>query len=137
MEFNTALFNYLSGYSGISDLVSNRIYPDDLPQDPTYPAIVYSLTDEDEIETFSTPDSNLIGVIYEFEVHASTRAEAESIAKQLRLAFKNYSGTMGGEGGITVEAVEKMGRDSDTDYDPSGQVIAQIAIVDFKIWYQE
>ena len=137
MEFNKALYNYLTSYSGLSSLVSNRIYPDELPQEPTYPAIVYTLTDEDEVETFQTPESNLISPTYEFECHASTRAGAEAVAKQLRLAFKNYSGVMGGDGGITVEAVRKLGRDSDTAYDSSGKVIARISVMDFQICYQE
>lgn len=136
MEFNTALYNYLTSYSELSSLVGDRIYPDEL-QDPIYPAIVYTLTDEDEVATFHTPDSNLISSTYEFECHASTRAGAEVVAKQLRLAFKNYSGVMGGDGGVTVEAVIKLDRDSDTAYDGSGKVIARISIIDFKFWYQE
>lgn len=36
-----ALRAFLLSYSAITDLIGTRIYPDILPQDPTYPAITY------------------------------------------------------------------------------------------------
>ena len=41
MSISTLLRAGLIGDSGVGALVSTRIYPDDLPQKPTYPAITY------------------------------------------------------------------------------------------------
>ena len=137
MEFNTALYNYLSGYAGIAALVSTRIYPDTLPQNPTYPAIVYEQSGEEEVETLHTPTQNLIAPIYQFDLMGSSRASADAVAKQLRLAFKNYSGTMGGVGGVEVSGVDKLSRIGFAEKDSDGKIINYRTTMDFQIWYQE
>jgi hypothetical protein len=42
MSAETELYTKLSGTSGITSLVSTRIYPDVLPEGCTYPAIVFA-----------------------------------------------------------------------------------------------
>ena len=134
MEFNTALYTYLSTYSGLSTIIGTRIYPDTLPQNVTYPAATYQYVDEDEIDTFEQPNT-LISPTYQFDSYATTRAVADSIADQLRLAFKNYSGVMGGTGGVTVSGVELISRNTSTETDRNETIYR--TIIEFKIYYQE
>lgn len=42
MSAETALYTVLSGYAGLTALVSTRIYPDAIPEDKALPAVVYS-----------------------------------------------------------------------------------------------
>lgn len=135
MEINEALYSYLSTYAGLSALISTRIYPDILPQDPTYPAITYSDVSEDEVETFNTPNT-LIGPTIQFTCWGETRASTKAVAKQLRLAFKNYSGVMAGESGLTVSAIKKINSISDIETE-NNRIIAYKVMMDFEIWYQE
>ena len=137
MEINDALHSYLKGYAGLTVLISTRVYPDTLPQAPAYPAITFQQISEEEVESFTTPNSNMIGATYQFSCWASTRASAQAVAKQLRLAFKNYSGVMGGAGGVTVSGVEKISKTDDIFNDSDGRIIAYRTSIDFQIWYQE
>jgi hypothetical protein len=135
MELNDALFSYLSTYSGLSALVGTRIYPDKLPDKVTYPAVVFQLVSENELETFTQPTTDLIAATYSFTAWAATRSSAHDVGKQIRAAFKNYSGTMGGESGVEISAIRKVGRFTDVDLTQEGAVIAYKNILDFEISY--
>ena len=137
MELNDALFSYLSTHAGLSALVSTRIYPDKLPDKPTFPTVTFQLIGEEETETFRQPTTDLLAGTYSFSVWASSRAVANSVSKQIRKAFKNYSGTMGGTGGVSVSAVRKVSRITDVDLTREGAVISYKDIQDFEIWYNE
>jgi len=132
MEIGEALYSYLSSYTDLTSLVGTRIYPDILPQKCSNPSIAYQQIDEGELDTFSQPNT-LIYPVYQFTIYADTRSSANAVAKQLRLAFKNYSGAMGGDGGVTVSAVKKISRISDYSDDTKEYKV----IMDFEIWYQE
>jgi hypothetical protein len=122
----------------LTALVSKRVYPDKLPKVPVYPAITYHEISETEIDTFNQPTNTLMMPVYQFNCWGETRASAKAVAKQLRLAFKNYKRTtMGGAGGVTVSAVRIINRISDFDTDADGRVIAYRRICDFEISYQE
>lgn len=137
MELNEALYTYLTGISGLTTLISNRIYPDKLPDKCPLPAVTYHMTSEQETETFRQPSTSLLSAVYSITVWASTRAAANMVSKQLRKAFKNYSGTMGGTGGVPVSAVLKVARITDVDLTREGAVIAYKDVQDFEFWYAE
>lgn len=138
MEINEALYSYLASYPNLTSLVSNRIYPDVLPQNTPYPAITYQDISETEIDTFNQPASTLMMPVYQFNCWGSTRASAKAVAKQLRAAFKNYkSTTMGGAGGVSVSAIRKLNQLSDIETDKDGKIIAYRTFIDFEIAYQE
>jgi hypothetical protein len=59
------------------------------------------------------------------------------VAKQLRLAFKNLSGVIGGVGGVTISGVEKLNQQDLVDKDSDGRTIAYRTVTDYQIWYQE
>lgn len=42
MSAETEIYAALSGFSGLTSLVSTRIYPDVLPESTAYPAVVFS-----------------------------------------------------------------------------------------------
>ena len=136
MELNDALFSYLSTHAGLSALVGTRIYPDKLPDKITLPAIAFQLVSEGEEETFMQPSTDLVVSTYTFTVWASSRSAAHNAGKQIRVAFKNYSGTMGGAGGVSVNAVRKVGRFTDVDMTREGAITAYKNVLDFEIWYQ-
>ena len=74
---------YLLSKSVVTDLVSQRIYTDALPQSATMPAMVMS-------KLYSQHDhelSNLTGLAHarvQFECYASTRLVANSLAEAIR-----------------------------------------------------
>jgi len=137
LELGEAIARYLMGYAGLIALVGDRIYPDELPQNPEYPAVTFTQSGEDEVETFTTPTTTMIGATYQFDCWASSRAGAVAVAKQLRKAWKNYSGVTGGTGGVTVNAVRKINRITNHYTDGDGRTIAYVETIEFEIWHQE
>lgn len=137
MEIGEALYSYMKGYSGISALVSARVFPDAVPQGTAYPAITYQQISEDEVEPFTQPAATMICATYQIDCWGSTRSSANAVAKQVRAAFKNYSGATGGAGGVTVNAVRKLSRLENYYTDSDGKALAYVVTMDFEIWYQE
>lgn len=109
MTVETALYNYLSGFAGLVALVSTRIYPLILPQTPTLPAVVYQQVSGPRIHAMGD-DPGITSPRYQFSCWDDDHAGAAAVAQQIRLAFENYSGLMGGAGGVTVyhASVENM-----------------------------
>lgn len=101
MVIETALYNYLSSYAGLSALVSSRIYPLVMPQTPTLPVVVYQQVSGPRVHAMGN-DPGIMDARYQFACWASAHDDAAAVAQQIRLAFENYSGTMGGAGGGTV-----------------------------------
>jgi hypothetical protein len=103
--FETALYNYLSAYAGLTALIGTRIYPLQLPQNAKYPAVAYQQISGPRIHAMGT-DPGMTYPRYQFTCWGDDHDDAAAIAKQIRLAFTNYSGTMGGDGGVTVYHAE-------------------------------
>src|SRR5574344_1243907 len=138
MELNESLYSYLTSASALTALVSTRIYPDKVSEKSTYtyPYITYELVSEDEVETFTQQDTGLINSTYQFDVWAKSRASAKDVAKQLRKAFKNLKGQVGGTGGVTLSAVNKISHTTDVE-EKDGIVIAYRDMQEFEIWHYE
>jgi len=132
MEINDALYSYLSTYAGLSALISTRIYPDILPQSPTVPAITYQSISKVREHLFRA-DSTLVKSRYQFSCFGNTRSSSKAVAKQIRFALQNYSGTMGGTGGVIVNAVEIDGEDDNYESDTK----LYSTMLDFLIWHEE
>jgi hypothetical protein len=136
MDINDALFIFLTENLTLSPLIGKRVYPDYLPKNPTYPSIVYSLISETEVDTFNQP-LTLITSTFQFASTADTKEDAREISKIIRLAFKNFSGKMGGTEGITVSGVNKVGRVENDSRDKDGGIVNYEVIDDYAISYQE
>jgi len=136
VDITESLYKHLTTYAGLTALISTRAYPDTLPSTPTYPAITFQQISEEELDTFAQP-LTLIGVTYQINAWDTTRKGAQTLAKQIRLAFKNFKGVMGGTGGVVVSGVEKVSNMSDFYRDSDGKTLAFTQVMDFQIWYQE
>ncbi len=74
--------------------ITTRCYPSTLPQNPTYPLILY-------IRLFGSTDNHLNGSSgmaspsFQIEAWAETYAAAKALAAAIRGALNNYRGTTG------------------------------------------
>ena len=101
-----AIYNYLSGYTGLTDLVSTRIYSQVMPQGVVYPAVTYQVISPGTVNHLMNSDSGLYkDPQVQVSSWASTQSSGDAVAVQVSAALKDYSGTMGGDGGITVQRV--------------------------------
>ena len=89
------LYSFLTNQSSITDLVSTRIYPQILPQEPVYPAITFRQDSHDYEETFEG-QGGMTDSYYSIDAWAKTFAEAMSIGNVVRNAMQNTVGEFGG-----------------------------------------
>jgi len=85
MSFQSDLYGYLTANAGLTALVGTRLYPNEAPNDPVVPFIVYY--------EFATPReqlmSNAVGVSkprIQYSTYADTYADALAVTDALRAA---------------------------------------------------
>lgn len=78
----TKLYTALSGTTNITDYAGTRIYPVALPQEPTYPAIVYTRTSGGQVNDLSGYaglENPQIGIDVFAETYNAAKALAEKV----------------------------------------------------------
>lgn len=120
MTLGAVIAARLTGYSGVSALVGTRIYPLELPQKPTYPAIRY--------QRISNTDTNgntaLRETRWQIDCWGQTYAAATALAAQVKAAFEGFTDT-NQTPGIKQSYVVNEG----DDYDDQAKVFRTIVEV--------
>lgn len=112
MDIAAALFDYLSKSATIHAAVADRIYPVQLPQNATKPALVYREMYTDNTYLLQADDTLLRPTI-EIECHADSYGSARAVMRTVKGVLQNYSGLMGD---AAVQAVLVSG--GAEDYNP-------------------
>lgn len=132
MHLEEALYTYLSTYAGLIALTSTRIYPEEKPQNCIMPAVVYSRISTPREHTMGT-DPGLASPRFQFTIYDTNHKNMLDVKAQIKAALQDYSGVMGGAGGVTVQAVilddENAGYDAETKQ--------YYTDVDYIIWHLE
>jgi hypothetical protein len=95
MNVGQIIYGILSATTGVTSLVSTRIYPDMAPQNATFPYIVFqklSTTPTDTKEGVSPLDKMLVQI----DCYSNNYDTAHSIAAAIRVALDRYTGTING-----------------------------------------
>lgn len=122
MNIKEALFTEVSG------LVSGRMYPGRLPQEPTYPALTYRKISARGTIDHSGP-SDFQTDRFQFNCHGSY-SEATTLVRSLRQALEGFNGDMNG---VTVWGIFYQ-----NEVDLFGQITGiDFIAVDFKVVYKE
>ena len=124
------LHAYLVAQSGITNIVSTRVYPLILPQKPTYPAITYSDDDNNYTESFAGQTDH-VQSIFQLNGWATTYAGATTLGAAIITALKNVSGSFDT---ITVQRITVLSGPI-TVYEDSVEAYRQTLI--FSIWHNE
>jgi len=92
MSIEGAIYDRLSNYANLTALTSTRIYNAEMPQNPTYPAVVFERIDDSPVAAMgsNTGLNESRWLVYAF---ASTRASMIDVAAQIEAALLRYSGT--------------------------------------------
>lgn len=90
-----ALKSQLAGHVGLSALIGTRVYPGQLPQKPTLPAVSYFTLANDRLYRHGGPSGDAEPV-FQIDIWADTYALARSVAEQVRLAMNAFTGTVSG-----------------------------------------
>ena len=112
-----AFRTYLQTKSGVTNLISTRMYPDNLPENHTLPCAVYYVI-SDVKEHHLGGAAALATVRIQVDCYAATRTGANALAEAIRDAADGYSGAAGDERFQTCH-LETQRYDTDTPADGS------------------
>ena len=135
MSLQSDLYTYLRGLTTITDQVAARIYPHNAPTSAAFPYITYARISSTH-EHHMTAAAGLSSQVIQFDVFASTIAEAEAAADALRAAMDGFQG--GTMGSTAVRHIE-LTNERDTFLPPAddSEVGVYNISVDFSIWAAE
>lgn len=101
MLIEQAVLKELIGTSGLTNLVGQRIYYVKAPQNVSNPYIIFSKIAAPR-EHDHDGASGLASARFQFSIFAQTYREVKLIAGQIQSALQAFKGTMGGDGGVSV-----------------------------------
>ena len=133
----SALRQRLLDVTGVTDLVGIRIYPMKLPQEPTFPAIVYQRISGDHEHAHGTRASGLAMPRYQFDAYADTYTGADNLGEQIRLALQGFSGTISYDSPAQTMKVWAIFAESDHDIGFDDKTELYRRSFDFFIHHQE
>ncbi|MFA5376963.1 MAG: DUF3168 domain-containing protein [Dehalococcoidia bacterium] len=130
MTVELAFVNKLLSDSGVTALVGNRIYSGMAPEGAKDPFVVFFLVNIVPHHASGT-DGTLKHRYYQFSAYSKAYDTAKAIASALCTCLQDFTGVMGGSGGVTID---RIFLDNGLDHSENG--IAHIS-QDFEIWYRE
>lgn len=127
----THLVAYLNGYSALTALIGNRLYPGLLPQSVPLPAITYQRISRAPASVRSGRDL-LVASRYQFNINGRVYADVDAISTQLKLALQAYTRT-------AAPRVDRIFIDNERDDDEPAfdDLNYYRRIVDAIIWHEE
>jgi hypothetical protein len=133
-DVGVAIRAVLAADGAVSGVVSTRIYPDQLPQNVTYPAIHYEHSSEFS-HVHMTGISGLADSYIDVICHAATRLAATSLAEKVRLALSHYEGTSSGV--VVRRVVPGNGTTDIHDPDDNSDLPTYYHEREYHVWYCE
>ena len=119
ISIEEGLYHKLTNTAAITAIVSSRVYPAPLPQNPTLPALTYQL-----ITPMSMTSHQGMGGTafprYQITGWASTLAALVELMKQVRICLNGFKGTFG-TGGSTVTVQSSLMAGGYDTYEPDTQ----------------
>jgi hypothetical protein len=131
MDIETALVTYLKAHTGLKALIGAKLYPEEIPQGTVLPAVSY-------IKISDVKDHTLTGQlenerpIFQFTAFSLTKAQARLVANQLKLAMKDYVGTLSG---IEIQKIELQNELTNLDTTADGTVKVYSEDLEFEVNY--
>ena len=90
------IFSRLSGFAGITAIVSTGIYPIRIPDGQALPALTYLRVSSRRVESMLGGTTALCFARFQFDCWARKYSTAKALAEQVRLALQGYTGTVSG-----------------------------------------
>jgi hypothetical protein len=133
VHIEEALTTYLLAQPALTALISGRFYFDIRDEGDPLPAVVCRLVSNVPSHTHQG-QSTLESPSYQFTAYGPTRAQARSVAVQLKAALCDYSGTMSG---LNVAYVELQNELANTEMGPDGTTKIHTIDLEFQINYEK
>lgn len=129
MTLEMALVNKLLATSAVTALAGTRIHPGEAPEGDADPHVVFF---NSSIITHHTmgQDSNKRHEFWQINAFSRDYDTARAVAEAIRATLVDFSGVMGGAGGVTVDRVFLQDAATET---LNGVVNSWL---EFEIWYE-
>lgn len=131
MNIEEAVVKYLLDYPGLKALISNKIYPEEIPQSTKLPAVFW-IKVSDIKEHFLSGQSDVENPIYQFTAQADTKAEARKVAEQIKAALCDYQGILYG---VTIQKIELQNEISGMEKSSDGTLKVYYEDLEFEITF--
>ncbi len=95
MTIEEGLYAYLSTYLDLTALIKKRIYPQQIPESATIPAVTYFKVSTERPRSSIGGHDSITNTVFQISIFGLTYAEVEAIGDQVHAALLNYSGLMG------------------------------------------
>lgn len=128
-DIEEAIRDKLLNDANVSALVGTRIYSSELPQKPTYPALIYERVDSERDFTMEGP-SGFVESTFQIRVYAESYQEAKDLSNKTRQALNGLSEIVLG---VRIHAIF-LQSDSD-EFDDDLEINS--AILDFTVNHDE
>lgn len=123
MRTEEGIYRYLSGFSAVTSLIGSgtacRLYESESDADPALPYVVYEIQQDEREQPITGETPPMTFVLYTFTCFGESPQSAGAVADAVFAAFLNpssnqqtYRGTMGGAGGVVVDACRLIARTS-------------------------
>lgn len=89
-----AIYSILSSNSGVSTLVGTKIYPFELPQRVSYPAIIYQRISTTDRIVYHGGVCKFARSMFQITAIDDDILGAKTLAEKIRLALHGYTGTV-------------------------------------------
>lgn len=83
--------------TGVTDIVSTRIYPIIMPHDPTFPLLVYRQISGNEILRSAPKDGVEMSTRFQFDIWGRTYADTQPLRQEIVDLFTGYQGVVSGK----------------------------------------
>lgn len=133
MEIEEAFTSYLLSYTALTALISNRIYPEELPLGTQLPAVVW-------IKISDVKEHTLEGQykqeqpIFQFTTYGTTKAAVRAVTNQLKAALCDYRGTLSG---IFIQKIELQNEMSNLEKSSDGTLKIYTEDLEFQITFNK
>ena len=131
MDIEEALVKKLLDHAGLKALIGSKIYPEEIPQGVTLPAVFW-IKVSDVPEHTLTGQSELEQPVYQFTAQANSKGAVKPVAEQIKKALCDYQGVMGG---ITVQKIELQNKFSSMDKNNDGTIKVYYEDLEFQIFF--
>lgn len=98
----SGLVSLLANEASINSIVASRVYVGNAPQNATFPYVLLTQMDSNEMNSLDATTSTLRAVTFDIDCKAHTSIAAANLGDTIRAFLDDYTGTAGSE---TIRAV--------------------------------
>lgn len=131
-EIEEALVKYLLAQTGLTDLISSKLFPEEIPMGTTLPAVSYINVSDVKLHILTGQDG-LERPFIQFTVMSLTKAATRLVANQIEVALKDYVGTLSG---IVIQYIRLENKMSNLETSNDGTVKVYTEDLEFQINFE-